>query len=91
MNRFVKYLPFIIALSVALFWGFVYITLGKMHGMWDMFDQGFPFLFASVTGIHKAAMPPVAGMFFAMIDGAVAGGIFGWAARYVLKGRGILK
>ena len=77
-------IPLIVAFSLALFWGIVYVAFGIMHGMWGMFDQEFPFVIARLLGVTRHSMSPLVGTAFATLDGALAGGILGWVFKKVL-------
>ncbi|OGC01045.1 hypothetical protein A2V82_00490 [candidate division KSB1 bacterium RBG_16_48_16] len=80
LNRFFKRLPWTAAVTIAIVWGLVYLFFGRLHGMWDMFDRWFPFFIMRIIGM-KQPMPVLLGLFFAMLDGAVLGFIFGGIVR----------
>lgn len=79
-----KKMPWILSLATALAWGLLYLMFGKFHGMWKMFDREFPFFIAWILGIHQGTMTPITGTLFALLDGALFGGVFGWLFRYAL-------
>jgi len=81
---FIRRFPLIAAVSLAILWGLVYLAFGVLHGMWSMFDQEFPFVVARLLGVVHSSMSPLAGAAFAMLDGALAGGLLGWGFRKVL-------
>lgn len=83
-----KRIPWILSLATALVWGLLYLMLGRLHDMWKMFDREFPFFIAWLIGIHKGTMTPITGTLFALLDGALFGGVFGWLFRYVLLRKG---
>jgi F0F1-type ATP synthase assembly protein I len=78
-------IPLISGILLGALWGLVYAIFGSLHSMWRMFDEGFQFFVAVIFGIHNETMSPLTGMFFAFIDGALVGLLFGWISSKLLK------
>jgi hypothetical protein len=78
-------IPSFSGLFMGILWGLVYAIFGSLHNMWRMFDEGFPFFVAVNFGVHNENMSPFEGVFFAFIDGALVGVLFGWISARILK------
>lgn len=76
-----KYLPLVVGVLFGGIWVFLYLLMGTLNGMWAMTDQGFPFLFSVILGIHAGKMTPVLGATVAFLDGAFVGVIGGLILR----------
>lgn len=83
----VRWLPLILGVVVGCAWAGMYLFLGRLHGMWGMFDEEFPFFFAASIGVRREAMSILEGASFASIDGALIGFLVGFLLkRIVLRG-----
>ena len=69
----IQFSPLKIAFITGLFWVFVYLSLGRLHGMWPMFDKEFPFLVASVFGVHTGTISVLTGAVLAFTDAVIVG------------------
>lgn len=77
-------LPWLMALFFGSVWMLFYYGLGLLHRMWPMFNREFPFLLSSLLGVHHGQMSPFAGGVFAFADGALVGGVLGWAFAWLV-------
>ena len=77
-GRKTNQIPWIVALTFGVFWSATYLLLGRMHGMWPMFNSEFPFSTAHLFISRIAELPTALGALFAFLDGAVAGFAGGW-------------
>ncbi len=85
LSKFIRRIPLLTSVVLGFLWAFIYVFLGRLHAMWQMFDKGFPFLVASVLGIHPGWMTELTGVIFAFIDGAIVGGFVGWVFTSFLR------
>ncbi|MDE3056789.1 MAG: hypothetical protein KGJ59_02390 [Bacteroidota bacterium] len=72
------------AVISGLLWMMVYLFLDRLHGMQRMFNGEFPFLIASILGLHREAMSVVIGTTLAFLDGAFVGFIFSWFLKMIV-------
>ena len=82
-----RLMPLFFALVTSLFSGFLFLTFGRLHGMWDMFERWYPFFFANLFGVVETGLSNVQALLWAMLDGAVLGGVIGWLFRRLLLRR----
>lgn len=80
-----KKVPWIFSMITAILWGMLFLFLGKLHGMWDMFEGEYPLFFASLIGIAKTKLSTVQAVLFAVLDAAVAGWLLGWLFASLLR------
>ena len=73
-----NYIPWIVALAFGVLWSAAYLLLGRMHGMWLMFNSEFPFLTARLFTSRIAELSPILGASFAFLDGALVGLAASW-------------
>jgi hypothetical protein len=66
------------ALLFGAIWTASYMVLGRMHGMWPMFNGELPFAAARLFTSQVDKLPVGLGAFFAFVDGAVAGLAGSW-------------
>ena len=78
VTRKTNYIPWIIAIIFGVLWSAAYVLLGRMHGMWPMFNSEFPFSTAHLFTSRVAELSVGVGALFAFIDGAVAGLAGSW-------------
>ena len=86
-GKTLRYLPLVVALGFGAFWAVLYLFLGRIHGMWAMFDKEFPFLITAVLGIHEAEMSPGVGALLAFVDSVVAVFLILWTLRFLVARR----
>ncbi len=72
-------------LLLGVLWASIYALFGMLHSMWQMFYENFPFFVADIFGAQNETMSPLSGIFFAFIDGALFGILFGLISSKVLK------
>jgi len=77
VSRFVRRIPLLIGVLFGLFWATAFLALGRLHGMWPMFEREFPFFIASLLGLHMVKMPWWVGVTAAFVDGALVGVLSG--------------
>ena len=77
-SRKANYIPWIAALIFGVLWSLVYLVLGRMHGMWPMFNSEFPFSTVRLFTSQIAELPTVLGALFAFVDGSVVGLAASW-------------
>ncbi len=73
-----NYIPWIVALIFGALWSATYLILGRMHGMWPMFNSEFPFSTARLFTSRIAELSPALSAVFAFLDGAVVGSAASW-------------
>lgn len=77
--------PWILSRVTAIFWGLLFWFLGRLHGMWTMYEGQFPLAMASVVGMAKTKLSVMQALLLAALDGAVAGWLLGWLLRFLLR------
>ncbi len=78
VTRKTNYIPWIIAIIFGVLWSAVYLLFGRMHGMWQMFNDGFPFGTAHLFISRISELTAWLGAIFAFTDGAVVGLAGSW-------------
>lgn len=82
-RKLFSYLPTLIGLFLGLFWSVVHLVLGDLHGMWPMFDRGFPFLLPRLFQVPVFSLSKWSGTIFAFADAAAIGTLLAWGIRLV--------
>ncbi len=77
--------PWIFSLGAAILWALIFWFLGRLHGMWRMYEGEFPLIIASLLGITKTNLSATQALLLAALDGAGAGWLSGWLFRFFLK------
>lgn len=85
VSKQANYIPWIVALIFGVIWSVTYLVLGRMHGMWPMFNGEFPFMTAHLFTFQSAELSATLGGLFAFIDGAIVGLAGSWIV--LLAGR----
>ena len=70
-----------LALTAGLFWGASLLVVGSANLMWPGYGRAFLDLAASLyPGYHpgRAFGSVITGTLYSMVDGAIAGAVFGW-------------
>jgi hypothetical protein len=83
----------VIALSVTagVFWGAAILLVAVAHAIWPGYGTAFLELAASVyPGYRPAASAGsiATGTLYALVDGAIAGAVFGWLYNLIVPSRG---
>ena len=84
-GRKTNYIPWIVALTFGVFWSATYLILGRMHGMWPMFNSEFPFSTARLFTSQIAELPTALGALLGFVDGAVAGLAASWIVLFAAR------
>ena len=70
-----KLILIIVGSICGIFWGLIYLFLSALHGMTQMFNNEFVFVFASIFKVEVVSKS--SGVFFSLIDGIVFGLLVG--------------
>lgn len=75
----------LISILFALFWGGLYLLLGKLHGMRIMFDNSFPIFAANLFHFNHEMMPAFTMALLVTFDGLIIGLIFSWLTLTIFR------